>query len=66
MDKLTMAHDWAMKHGSPDNFKLTVDEAWEYADAMQAEANKRINTDRPDVLKAITEKENRIKSLNHP
>lgn len=50
MDKLTMAHDWAMKHGSPDNFKLTVDEAWEYADAMQAEADKRINTDRPDIF----------------
>ena len=41
MDKLQMAHDWAMKYGSPDNFKLTVDEAWEYADAMQVEWDKR-------------------------
>lgn len=41
MDKLTMAHEWAMKHGSPENFGLTVAESWEYADAMQAEADKR-------------------------
>lgn len=41
MDKLTMAHDWCMKHGDPENFKLTIAEAWEYADAMQAEADKR-------------------------
>lgn len=41
MDKLKMAHDWCMKHGDPENFKLTIAEAWEYADAMQAEAEKR-------------------------
>ena len=41
MNKLEMAHDWAMKYGSPENFKLTMDEAWEYVDAMQAEADKR-------------------------
>lgn len=41
MDKLKMAHDWCMKHGDPENFKLTIAEAWEYADAMQAEADKR-------------------------
>lgn len=41
MNKLKMAHDWCMKHGDPENFKLTIAEAWEYADAMQAEADKR-------------------------
>ena len=41
MDKMKLAHDWAMKYGSPESFKLTVDKAWKYADAMQAEADKR-------------------------
>lgn len=44
MDKLTMAHDWAMKHGKADtiyNREETIELAWRYADNMQAEANKR-------------------------
>lgn len=41
MDKIKLAHDWAMKYGSPESFILTVDKAWKYADAMQAEADKR-------------------------
>ena len=54
MDKLTMAHEWAMK-----KLELTkgciplqglVECAWDYADAMQAEADSRVNKDRPDVL----------------
>lgn len=45
MDKLTMAHDWAMKiiegnMRAADAIDL-VDRAWRYADAMQAEADKR-------------------------
>ena len=40
MDKLTLAHDWAMKHGSAMTHKTVID-AWAYADAMQAEAEKR-------------------------
>ena len=40
MDKLQLAHDWAMKHGSTFTHKTIID-AWAYADAMQAEADKR-------------------------
>ena len=40
MDKLKLAHDWAMKHGSTLTHKTVID-AWAYADAMQAEAEKR-------------------------
>ena len=40
MDKLKLAHDWAMKHGSTMTHKTVID-AWAYADAMQAEADKR-------------------------
>lgn len=39
-----MAHDWVMKYGKVDsnyNRENTVQLAWEYADAMQAEADKR-------------------------
>jgi len=39
-----MAHDWAMKHGKSDTIgdRLNmVRYAWGYADAMQAEADKR-------------------------
>lgn len=49
MDKLTLAHEWAMKHGSAMTHKTVID-AWAYADAMQAEADKRNNTERPKVL----------------
>lgn len=44
LDKAKMAHEWAMKHGKADsnyNRENTVQLAWEYADAMQAEADKR-------------------------
>ena len=39
-----MAHAWAMKYGKVDsnyNRENTVQLAWDYADAMQAEADKR-------------------------
>ena len=46
MDKLTMAHDFAMKLvGNPSTplktMESIVDVSWQYADAMQAEADKR-------------------------
>ena len=44
MNKLEMAHDWAMKHGVSVTIadrKNMVKYAWEYADAMQAEADLR-------------------------
>ena len=49
MDKLALAHEWAMKHGSTMMHKTVID-AWAYADAMQAEVDKRNNTERPKVL----------------
>ena len=42
--KLEMAHDYAMKHiqeGWDINYDVLVVAAWQYADAMQAEADKR-------------------------
>lgn len=47
--KLEMAHDWAMKYGGTLTYKA-VSDAWEYADAMQAEADKREDKTRPEVL----------------
>ena len=44
LDKAKMAHEWAMKHGKSDTIgdRLNmVRYAWGYADAMQAEADKR-------------------------
>ena len=55
MDKLTMAHDWAMNiikgnMRAADASDL-VERAWQYADAMQAEADKRKPSGLPDALK---------------
>ena len=51
MDKLTMAHEYFMKHGRSNSWmSYDVKEAWKYADAMQAEADGRVNKQRPDVL----------------
>lgn len=44
LDKAKVAHEWAMKHGKSDTIgdRLNmVRYAWCYADAMQAEADKR-------------------------
>ncbi len=52
LDKAKMAHEWAMKHGKVDsnyNRENTVQLAWDYADAMQAEADKRV-VELPDVF----------------
>ena len=54
LDKAKMAHDWAMKHGKVDsnyNRENTVQLAWDYADAMQAEEDKRVSKGRPEVLR---------------
>lgn len=45
LDKAKMAHDWAMKYGKMDsnyNRENTVKLAWDYADEMQAEEDKRV------------------------
>lgn len=49
-----MAHDWVMKYGKVDsnyNRENTVQLAWDYADAMQAEADKREPSGFPNVLR---------------
>ena len=53
MDKLTMAHEFAMqliKAGATNKTTDIIKFGWEYADAMQAEADSRVNKERPDVL----------------
>ena len=55
MNKLDMAHEYAMKCiGNPNVSVKTNNEiiafAWQYADAMQAEADKRECKERTDVL----------------
>ena len=52
LDKAKMAHEWAVKHGKSDTIgdRLNmVRYAWGYADAMQAEADKRV-VKLPDVF----------------
>ena len=52
--KLEMAHEWAMKHGNAETVgsrQNMVKYAWEYADAMQAEADKRKPSGLPNVLR---------------
>ena len=54
MNKLKLAHDWAMQSidtGYVCETETLVSEAWKYADAMQAEAEKREDKTRPEVLK---------------
>ena len=51
MDKLKMAHEYALemaKQGIP--LKSCKELGWKYADAMQAEADSRVNKERPSVL----------------
>lgn len=55
MDKLQMAHEYFMKHVNVDQYKRVDDEeliswSFDYVDAMQAEAEERVNKDRPEVL----------------
>ena len=56
--KLEMAHDYAMKHiqeGWDINYDVLVVDAWQYADAMQAEADKRKKEEATQRRKAIRE-----------
>lgn len=40
--KLEIAHEWYMKHSESPSFMYTeVEQAWQYADAMQAAADER-------------------------
>jgi len=40
--KMEMAHEWYLKHSESTSFMYAeVKQAWEYADAMQVEADKR-------------------------
>lgn len=56
MDKLKMAHDWYLKHSESASFMYTeVDQAWQYADAMQAEADKRKKAEAAQKRKEIRE-----------
>ena len=54
MDKLTMAHEYLRDIIKASGGNIDVVEmpeaAWKLADAMQAEADKRISKERPDVL----------------
>ena len=52
--KLEMTHEYAMKHiqeGWDINYDVLVVDAWQYADAMQAEADKRKSSEFPNVLR---------------
>ena len=52
--KLEMAHEWMMKHDDGSmSVEVVVFKAWQYADAMQAEADKRENKTRPEVLMVV-------------
>lgn len=57
--QLEMAHEWAMKHGNAETIggrQNMIKYAWEYADAMQAEADKRENKKQSEhVFEAIEE-----------
>ena len=40
--KMELAHDWMLKHDDGSmSVEVVVFKAWQYADAMQAEADKR-------------------------
>ena len=66
MDKLTMAHEYAMEIvSSPDyddemSLMDFVKHVWKYADAMQAEADSRAKQEAEQKRKEIRE------MLNHP
>lgn len=52
MDKFQVAHEWYMKHSESPSFMHTeIEQAWQYADAMQDEADKRKENGFPEVLK---------------
>lgn len=50
MDKLQMAHEWYMKHAYQTTHEKALTKAWQYADAMQAEADKRTVKGVPEAI----------------
>ena len=50
MDKLKLTHDYFIKHGDQITPILSVALAWDYADLMYAEQEKRTDKTRPAVL----------------
>ena len=51
MDKMTMAHQWAIELlRAGDHSDDVISCACRYADAMQAEADSRVNKERPVML----------------
>lgn len=58
MDKLKLAHDWAMQSidtGYVCETETLVSEAWKYANAMQAEAEKRNKAEAEKKRKEVRE-----------
>ena len=54
LDKLTMAHEYFMKHGRNNSWmESDVIDAWKYADAMQAEADKRAEQKRKEIREML-------------
>lgn len=57
MDKLQMAHEYAMQHLKNSGGRITMASllafAWEYADAMQAEADKRAEQKRKEIREML-------------
>ena len=54
--KLEMAHEWIMKHDDGSmSAEVVVFKAWQYADAMQAEAEKRSKAEVEQKRKAVRE-----------
>lgn len=51
LDKAKLAHDHYMKFGDVENFKVSILEAWEYADLMFEQEEKRKDNGVPEVLK---------------
>ena len=54
--KLEMAHDWMMSHDDGSmSIEVVVFKAWQYADAMQAEADKRAHKEPRETHKNLAE-----------
>ena len=56
--KLEMAHEWAIKHGNAETVgsrQNMIKYAWDYADTMQAEADKRSKAEAEQKRKAVRE-----------
>jgi len=65
LDKAKMAHEWFMKHGNPKTTKHSLFLAWDYANAMQNEEDKRKPKGLPDVLKMANSPQLNNESILH-